>query len=167
MRPLFAAVLVAAFAVTAFSTPVLANDADDAAVKGVIQHFFTAIKSNDLAAMSADWEHSGTLVDGFAPFIWNGPGAMQNWWSAVQASFKKFGLEKIDSVVDEWQRLTIEGDQAFVVAGASAALSGTAINLRAKGTAAFILHRAGGVWRINYWSWAGPGPTPVAPPARQ
>lgn len=134
---------------------------DRASIEAVIREHCHALKVGDIGAMTNIWEHTATVIDGFAPFIWSGPGALHAWWSQAQALLKPAGIDTIETDLKGWQRFSIQGDHAFVVAAATAWLLSPAMSLKATGTTSFILHRTDANWRIVSWSWAGGEPAPA------
>lgn len=81
----------------------------------------------------------------------------------AEAAIGPAGIDAVEFVIDDWQRLYAVGDHGYAVADAHVLISGPAIALRANGTWTFVISRPGTDWKIVSWTWGGPPSAFVTP----
>ncbi|WEH12980.1 nuclear transport factor 2 family protein [Streptomyces sp. VNUA24] len=143
------------------ATAAPSRDAENAAVEDVVRHHVLALNSADEDAIAEDWAPSGTLVDAFPPFVWDGDAPTRKWWKDLQAAIGSAGLTTVEFELGDWQRVFVAGDHAYAVAHATAHVSGPELAVEARGTWTFVLARSDARWKIVSWNWGGPPNTPV------
>lgn len=138
----------------------IANPAD-AEAEAFVRRHVTHLNQGDIAAITRDWEAGGTIVDGFPPFQWDGPGPARRWYDDMMTGMKAHGFTRSEFTIDRIVRIATVGDFAYVALDAHANISGTApVTLETRGVWTFVLLRQSDGWKIRSWSWGGTAAAP-------
>ena len=135
--------------------PASAAMSDQNAVMATVRQFVDAFNKGDTKAVVAACAPSTSIIDDFAPHVWDGPTACADWTSAYDADAKKNGItDGIVTMRTPWH-VKVTGDRAYAVVpviytykqkGKPVTESGSVF------TVALIKIAAG--WRISGWAWA-------------
>ena len=103
-----------------------------------------------------------TLVDEFAPHIWSGPQAVQNWAADYDKHATATGVTEGKVTYGKTTRTEITGDLAYVVIPTVYLYKEKGKPLQEEGQITAVLHLEQNTWKIRSWTWAGvkPHPTP-------
>ena len=101
------------------------------------------------------------IVDEFAPHLWIGPNAPQNWAAEYDKHAAATGVS--DGLVKYGAptRTEIEGDAAYVVIPTVYTYKEHGQPIAEKGQMTFALHGGPGAWKISGWTWTGTKPKPM------
>ena len=130
-----------------------AGDQPDAEMIAAAEHVAAIIESGGLASPGdAFADHGVTIIENFAPFVFEGPRSVERWSEGMRAhltgvtglrhsfgpaqDFSRSGDEAYFSLPTNWRGL--KGGRAFAEDGAWA----------------FVLARHGGLWRVRGYGWA-------------
>ena len=120
-----------------------------------VQNYIDAFNRGDAEAMAAAFAPQGSILDGMAPHLWQGPTASQDWYRDVLAEGKQHGASGYRVTLDEPRHVNVSGDAAYVVVPAT-----MTFNLQGKQVtqtdAVFTvaLRKLAQGWRIAAWAWA-------------
>jgi hypothetical protein len=65
--------------------------------------------------MAASFAETGSILDGMAPHVWQGPTAAQDWYRDVLIEGKHHGASDYSVMVGEPLHNNVTGDSAYVV----------------------------------------------------
>jgi ketosteroid isomerase-like protein len=120
-----------------------------------VHQFVDAFNKGDTKAVVAACAPSTSIIDDFAPHVWDGPKACADWTSAYDVDAKKNGItDGIVTMGTPWH-VDVTGDRAYAVVpviytyeqkGKPVTESGSVFTVALKKIAAD--------WRITGWAWA-------------
>jgi ketosteroid isomerase-like protein len=128
--------------------------ADDPMV--AVRKYVDAFNRGDAAAMAATFTGSGSILDGVAPHVWQGPSATQDWYLDVLVEGKQHGgASGYFITLGEPLHNNVTGDSAYVVVPATMTfrLRGQQITQTGAVFTAGLRKLPVG-WRIAAWAWA-------------
>jgi hypothetical protein len=99
-----------------------------------------------------------TIVDEFAPHIWTGPDAAQQWADAYDKHAKATGVTDGKVTYGKPTRTEVEGDVAYVVLPTVYLYKEHGSELREEGQMTVVLNREASGWKIRSWTWTGVKP---------
>lgn len=99
-----------------------------------------------------------TLVDEFAPHIWSGPQAVQNWAADYDKHATATGVTEGKVTYGKTTRTEITGDLAYVVIPTVYLYKEKGKPLQEEGQITAVLHLEQNTWKIRSWTWAGVKP---------
>jgi ketosteroid isomerase-like protein len=134
------------------ANPTLASDRTD--VMARIQQVVDAWEKGDIAAVTAGFTSSPTLMDEFEPDYWQGPNALQDYAKANAAYNEKNGITDTSIKTLEATYLNINGSYAYVVEPAIYKFKQQGKDVQENGISTLTLQKIEGSWRISGWSWA-------------
>jgi ketosteroid isomerase-like protein len=119
-----------------------------------VQQYIDAFNNADAGRMAATFADTGSILDGMAPHLWQGPTAAQDWYNDVLVEGEQHGASGYFVTLGEPVHDNITGDSAYVVVPAT-------MTFEVKGnqvtqTGAFFttaLRRTADGWRIAAWAW--------------
>lgn len=120
-----------------------------------MRQYIDAFNSGDVKTMAATFSVPGSILDGMAPHIWQGPTAASDWYRDVLAESERHGASDYCVTLGEPLNNSISGDRAYVVVPATMAFKLHGKQITQTGallTAA--LRRVDGSWRIGAWAWS-------------
>jgi hypothetical protein len=131
------------------------NGSPPADIVSLIDTVFKAYTGHNFTSLKTVYGDNLTIIDGFAPYHWVGPNALETWWSDAEKWNEDMGVESED--------LSSEGIRAWVVSGdrAYASISATLrIKLKQRepltrpGILALTFGKLGEMWKANGQAWA-------------
>lgn len=153
MKPVFM-VLLAAFLCAPAGLQAGQDDVS-APVRQFIDGFNTG---NVQSAFAAYATGPITIVDEFAPHIWTGPDAAQQWANAYDKHAKATSVTDGKVTYGKPTRTEVEGDVAYVVMPTVYLYKEHGRQLREEGQMTVVLNRETGGWKIRSWTWTGVTP---------
>jgi ketosteroid isomerase-like protein len=124
-------------------------------IVALIDTVFKAYTSHDFTSLKTVYGDNLTIIDGFAPYHWIGPNALDKWWADAEKWNKDMGVESED--------LSSEGIRAWVVSGdrAYASISATlriklkqGQSLTRPGILVLTFGKLGEMWKADGQAWA-------------
>jgi len=131
------------------------SQSDQADIKALISHQQGAMNRGDFPAIKADYIQNILIIDEFPPFYWQGPNALETWYSDTSKDEAAAAITGSVLKLGAFRRLDIDGDRAYAVVPATwvSKRGGKPQHERAMWTVA--LQKTGQGWRIAGWTWAG------------
>jgi ketosteroid isomerase-like protein len=123
-------------------------------IAALIDSVFKAFNSKDFALLKSVYAGNLVIIDGFAPYRWVGPNALDEWWADAEKWAKDGGVES--------EHLSSQGTRAWGVSGPRAYLSLSAtltIKLNEgepivrPGTLTFTFAKLGDMWKAEGHAW--------------
>jgi len=120
-----------------------------------VRQYIDAFNKGDLAAMVATFAVPGSILDGMAPHVWQGPTAAQDWYRDVLSEGEKHGASDYLVTLGEALHNDATGDSAYVVVPATMTFKVQGQQVTQTGAIlALALRKLAGGWRIMAWAWA-------------
>jgi ketosteroid isomerase-like protein len=128
---------------------------------GAVRAYLDAFNAGDPAAMSAAFAADGSILDGMAPHLWQGPTAVADWYRDVMAESAHLGASGYRVTLGEPLHNDVTAASAYVVAPATMTfdLNGTPIT-QTGAVFTVALRRVADGWRVAAWAWAKGQRTP-------
>lgn len=120
-----------------------------------VNQYIDAFNNNDGERMAAIFAVPGSILDGMAPHLWQGPTAAQDWYRDVLIEGEQHGAADYFVTLGEPLHNNITGDSAYVVAPATMTFKVNGQEVKQVGaTFTVALHKVDASWRIAAWAWA-------------
>ena len=128
---------------------------DDTGPIEAVRQYIAAFNKGDPQAMGALFDASGSILDGMAPHVWEGPTACLDWYREVLKEGEHVGAKDYFITVGEPSHADVTGDNSYVVVPATMTfkLKGQQIT-QSGATYTVALHKTPAGWRIRAWAWA-------------
>lgn len=136
--------------------------ATNADVTATIKQFIDAFNAGDEKSVSAAYASGDiVIVDEFAPHIWTGSHAPQDWAADYDKHAKATGVS--DGIVKYGAptRAEVEGGAAYVVIPTVYNYNEHGKPIAEEGQMTFVLRSEKSVWKIVSWTWTGVKPHPA------
>jgi ketosteroid isomerase-like protein len=128
-------------------------------VTAPIRQFIDGFNSGDTkTAFAAYAKGDITIIDEFAPHVWMGPHAAQDWAADFDKNAKTTGVTAAKVTYSAATRTEIEGDVAYVVMPTGYVYKLKGVPMEEKGQITAVLHKEAGGWKMKGWTWAGMKP---------
>jgi ketosteroid isomerase-like protein len=129
----------------------------------VVKQVFAEFNKGDMKAVEAAFANDSMITDDFAPYLWRGPSAMQNWLDGLDASIKSGGLRDLKVTVSSISNSGIDGDAAYVVARLVLTYKQHGHRMSASGANVLTLQRGPEGWKVTSSALGWSNPQAVAP----
>ena len=138
----------------AFAQPpsenVVANDP-----MAAVRKYVDAFNRGDAALMATTFAVAGSILDGMAPHVWQGPTATQDWYRDVLVEGKQHGASDYFITLGEPLHNNVTGDSAYVVVPATMTFKVRGEQVTQTGAVFTVaLRKLAEGWRIAAWAWA-------------
>ncbi|HWA94751.1 MAG TPA: nuclear transport factor 2 family protein [Terracidiphilus sp.] len=132
--------------------------ADDEVAAPVIQFIEAFNSGNAEAAFATCAKGDIVIVDEFAPHVWVGPHAAQDWATDFDKNAKATGVTDAKVTYGKPFREEVNGDVAYIVmpTGYDYKLNGKPMHEDAQMTVVMV--KQDGAWKIRSWTWGGEKP---------
>ena len=107
----------------AFAQPASENTVANDPIAAV-RKYVDAFNRGDAAVMATTFAVPGSILDGMAPHVWQGPTATQDWYRDVLVEGKQHGASDYFITLDEPLHNNVTGDSAYVVVPATMTFKG-------------------------------------------
>jgi len=126
-----------------------------------IRQFIDGFNTGDTKSAFAAYAAGDiTIVDEFAPHLWTGPHAAQDWAAEYDKHAKATGVTDGKVTYSAPTRTEIEGDLAYVVMPTKYVYKENGKPLVEEGHITVVLHAEAGGWKMRGWTWSGVKPHP-------
>ena len=126
-----------------------------------VRMYVDAFNKGDATQMAAAFAPRGSILDGMAPHVWQGPTATDDWYRDVLIEGKQHGASDYFIALGEPLHNDVTGASAYVVVPATMMFKLQSKRVMQSGavfTVALVKLAEG--WRIAAWAWAkGTGTT--------
>ncbi|MFY9839628.1 MAG: nuclear transport factor 2 family protein [Xanthobacteraceae bacterium] len=120
-----------------------------------VRKYVDAFNQGDAAAMAATFAVPGSILDGMAPHVWQGPTATLDWYRDVLAEGKQHGASDYFITLGEPLHNNVTGDSAYVVVPATMTFKVRGKQVTQSGAVFTVaLRKLADGWRIAAWAWA-------------
>ena len=124
-------------------------------IRAAVQRYIDAFNKGDEEAMSAAFAVPGSILDGMAPHLWQGPTASQDWYRDVLIEGEQHGASDYFVTFGEPLHNNITGDSAYVVVPATMTFKVQGQRITQTGAVFTVaLRRLPEGWRVAAWAWA-------------
>lgn len=128
-------------------------------VSAPVRQFIDGFNTGNVqSAFAAYATGSITIVDEFAPHIWNGPDAAHQWADAYDKHAQATGVTDGKVTYGRPTRTEMDGDLAYVIMPTVYVYREHGQALREEGQMTVVLNREAGGWKIRSWTWSGVKP---------
>ena len=120
-----------------------------------VNQYIDAFNKGDNNAMAATFAVPGSILDGMAPHVWQGPTASQDWYRDVLIEGEQHSASGYFVTLGEPLHNNTTGDSAYVVVPAT--MTFKVQNQQVTQTGAIFtvaLRKLAEGWRIAAWAWA-------------
>ena len=120
-----------------------------------VNQYIDAFNKGDNNAMAATFAVPGSILDGMAPHVWQGPTASQDWYRDVLIEGEQHSASGYFVTLGEPLHNNTTGDSAYVVVPAT--MTFKVQNQQVTQTGALFtvaLRKLAEGWRIAAWAWA-------------
>ena len=120
-----------------------------------VHQYIDAFNKGDGQTMAATFAVPGSILDGMAPHVWQGPTASQDWYRDVLIEGEQHGASDYFVTLGEPLHNNITGDSAYVVVPATMTFKVRGQQVTQTGAIFTVaLRRLAEGWRIGAWAWA-------------
>ena len=111
--------------------------------------------NGEAEVMAATFAVPGSILDGMAPHVWQGPTATQDWYRAVLVEGGQHGASDYLVTLGEPLHTNVTGDSAYVVVPATMTFKVHGKQVTQTGAVFTVaLRKLAEGWRIAAWAWA-------------
>ena len=120
-----------------------------------VRRYIDAFNEGDVNTMEALFVESGSILDGLAPHVWQGPTACQDWYREALEAGEREGAADYFIALGEPSHADVTGDSGYVVVPATMTFEVHGRQITQSGaTYTVALCRLAAGWRIRAWAWA-------------
>ena len=120
-----------------------------------VRKYVDAFNQGDAAGMATTFAVPGSILDGMAPHVWQGPTATQDWYRDVLVEGKQHGASDYFITLGEPLHNNVTGDSAYVVVPATMTFKVRGQRVTQSGAVFTVaLRKLAEGWRIAAWAWA-------------
>jgi ketosteroid isomerase-like protein len=120
-----------------------------------VRQYIDGFNKGDAKVMAATFAVPGSILDGMAPHLWQGPTATQDWYRDVSIEGKQHGASDYFVTVGEPLHHNVTGDSGYVVVPATMSFKVGGKQVTQSGAVFTVaLRKLADGWRIAAWAWA-------------
>lgn len=120
-----------------------------------VHQYIDGFNNGDERMMAATFAVPGSILDGMAPHVWQGPTASQDWYRDGLIEAKEHGASDYSVFLGEPLHNNATGDSAYVVVPATMTFKVHGRRITQTGAIFTVaLRKLAGEWRITAWAWA-------------
>jgi ketosteroid isomerase-like protein len=124
-----------------------------------VRQYVDAFNKGDAKGMAATFAVPGSILDGMAPHLWQGPTAAHDWYKDVLIEGKQHGASDYFVTVGEPLHNNVTGNSAYVVVPATMTFKMGGKQVTQSGAFFTVaLRRLAEEWRIAAWAWTKGAP---------
>jgi len=119
-----------------------------------VHQYIEDFNKGDGEAMAATFAVPGSILDGMAPHVWQGPTASQDWYRDVLIEAEQYGASDYFVTLGEPLHNRVTGDSADVVVPATMMFRIHGQQVTQTGALLTVaLRKFSEGWRISAWAW--------------
>ena len=119
-----------------------------------VRQYVDAFNRGDAAVMASTFT-GGSILDGMAPHVWQGPTATQDWYRDVLIEGKQHAASDYFITLGEPLHNNVTSDSAYVVVPATMTFKLRGEQVTQSGAVFTVaLRKLAEGWRIAAWAWA-------------
>ena len=119
-----------------------------------VGQYIDAFNNGDPEVMAATFDSPGSILDGMAPHLWQGPTATEDWYRDVLAEGELHDASGYFVTLDQPLHENVTGDSAYVVVPATMTFTVDGKKVTQTGAVFTVaLRQRTDGWRIAAWAW--------------
>jgi SnoaL-like domain len=119
-----------------------------------VRQYIDAFNKGDGEAMASTFAVPGSILDGMAPHVWQGPTASQDWYRDVLTEAKQHVASNYSVKLGEPLHNNTSGKSAYVVVPATMTFQVHGQQVTQSGAIFTVaLRKLAEGWRITAWAW--------------
>jgi len=119
-----------------------------------VGQYIDAFNNGDPEVMAATFDSPGSILDGMAPHLWQGPTATEDWYRDVLAEGELHDASGYFVTLDQPLHENVTGDSAYVVVPATMTFTVDGKKVTQSGAVFTVaLRQRTDGWRIAAWAW--------------
>ena len=119
-----------------------------------VGQYIDAFNNGDPEVMAATFDSPGSILDGMAPHLWQGPTATEDWYRDVLAEGELHDASGYFVTLDQPLHENVTGDSAYVVVPATMTFTVDGKKVTQTGAVFTVaLRQRPEGWRIAAWAW--------------
>jgi hypothetical protein len=120
-----------------------------------VHQYITDFNKGDGKAIATSFAAPGSILDGMAPHVWQGPTASQDWYRDVLIEGEQHGASDYFVKLGEPLHNNTTGDSAYVVVPATMRFKVRGQQVTQTGAIFTVaLRKLGEEWHIAAWAWS-------------
>lgn len=120
-----------------------------------VSQYIEAFNKGDGKLMAETFAVPGSILDGMAPHVWQGPTASQDWYRDVLIEGEQHGASDYFVTLGEPLHNNTTGDSAYVAVPATMTFKVQGQQVTQTGAVFTVaLRKLAEGWRIAAWAWA-------------
>ena len=120
-----------------------------------VHQYIDGFNKGDAKMMAATFAVPGSILDGMAPHVWQGPTATQDWYRDVLVEGEQHGASGYLVTLGEPLHNNVTGDSAYVVVPATMTFKVHGKQVTQIGAMFTVaLRKLAEGWRIAAWAWS-------------
>ena len=124
-----------------------------------VRQYIDAFNQGNVEGMAAVFAVPGSILDGIAPHLWQGPTAARDWYRDLLKEGQQHDATAYAVTTAEPLHNVVTGDAAYVVVPASISFKMQGKQHTQTGAVFTVaLRKLAGEWRIAAWAWAKGAP---------
>ena len=119
-----------------------------------VGQYIDAFNNGDPEVMAATFDSPGSILDGMAPHLWQGPTATEDWYRDVLAEGELHDASGYFVTLGQPLHENVTGDSAYVVVPATMTFTVDGKKVTQTGAVFTVaLRQRTDGWRIAAWAW--------------
>ena len=119
-----------------------------------VHQYLDGFNKGDAKVIAATFADPGSILDGMAPHVWQGPTATQDWYRDLLVEGEQHGASGYLVTLGEPLHNNVTGDSAYVVVPATMTFKVRGQQVTQTGAIFTIaLRKLADGWRIAAWAW--------------
>jgi ketosteroid isomerase-like protein len=119
-----------------------------------VRQYIDGFNKNDAKVMAETFAVPGSILDGMAPHVWQGPTAPEDWYRDVLIEGKQHDASDYFVTLGEPLHNNVTGDSAYVVVPATTTFKVGGRPVTQSGAVFTVaLRKLAEGWRIAAWAW--------------
>ena len=120
-----------------------------------VRQYVDAFNKGNAEMMAETFAGPASILNGMAPYVWQGPTATQDWYRDVLIEAKEHGASDYFVTLGEPAHNNVTGDNAYVVVPATMMFKLGGKQVTQSGAVFTVaLRKLAEGWRIAAWAWA-------------
>jgi ketosteroid isomerase-like protein len=140
-------ILITLAVTTCVATSAVASEEKD--VVAVVRQWTGLFNKDTAKSARASCADEVTILDDFAPYLWNGSGTCDRWVNDLAADSEKNAITDLSSVLLKPKEVMVTGDRAYVVAPISFTFKLKGAASKDSGVLTAALQKVPAGWRVT------------------
>jgi ketosteroid isomerase-like protein len=146
--------LIAAAAALAVLVCASASASDKTDAMAVVHKWEDAFNKGDAKSAASYCADDASIIDDFAPHVWQGSGTCANWYKDYEAFAAKAQISAVSVTLGKARHFDVEAGYAYLVVPATLTMTKAGASETDKAVVTMSLKKAAAGWQITGWAWA-------------